>query len=102
VHRWTASELERRLGEADGRELTATAHRRAADYWRRGVDVWPRDRHADVHDQLEARYHLLTAGDPETAEAVTGDVCSQLHDWGAWEQEAELCPRHPRHAATGR
>ena len=90
VHRWTASELERRLDEAGEREVVATAHRRAADYWRWRVDVWPQDRHADVHDLLEARYHLLAAGDPAAADAVTGGICSQLHDWGAWEQEAEL------------
>ena len=90
VHRWTASELERRLGEADEGEVIVTAHRRAADYWRWRVNVWPQDRHADIRDLLEARYHLLAADDPGAAEALTRGICAQLHAWGAWEQEAEL------------
>jgi tetratricopeptide (TPR) repeat protein len=90
VHRWTASELERRLGEAGERDAIVTADRHAADYWRWRVDVWPQDRHADIHDLLEARHHLLAAGAPEVAGAITEGVCSQLHAWGAWEHEAEL------------
>ncbi len=90
MHRWTASELERRLGEAGESETVIAAHRLAADYWRWRVDVWLQERHADVHDLLEARHHLLATDDPEAAGAVTEVVCSRLHAWGAWEQESEL------------
>jgi tetratricopeptide (TPR) repeat protein len=90
MHRWTASELERQLGETGEREAIATAHRHATEYWLWRVRVWPQDRHDDVHDLREARYHLLAADDPEAADAITEGVCSRLHTWGAWEQEAEL------------
>jgi tetratricopeptide (TPR) repeat protein len=90
VHRWTASELERRWGE-DGRSAAvAEAHRRAAQYWRWRVAVWPQDRVADVHDLLEARHHLLAADEVDEAGSVTEDICSQLHEWGAWDQEDAL------------
>ena len=52
--------------------------------------VWPQDRAADVHDLLEARYHLLQAGDTEDAGQVTERACDQLDTWGAWDQEASL------------
>ena len=52
--------------------------------------MWPQDRAADVHDLLEARHHLLQAGDAEAAGEVTESACSQLHTWGAWDQEAAL------------
>ena len=74
---------------APGPEL-AEAHRQAAAYWQWRVQVWPQDRAADVHDLLEARHHLLQAGDAEAAGQVTELACSQLHTWGAWDQEAAL------------
>jgi tetratricopeptide (TPR) repeat protein len=43
-----------------------------------------------VHGLLEARHHLLHAGDIEDAGRVTEDACNQLHTWGAWDQEASL------------
>jgi tetratricopeptide (TPR) repeat protein len=87
VHRWTATELSARPAS---QTALAHAHRRAAGYWRWRVRVWPQDRAADVHDLLEARHHLLQAGDIEEAGQVTETVCAQLHEWGAWDQEASL------------
>ena len=52
--------------------------------------MWPQDTAADVHDLLEARHHLLQAGDTEDAGQVTEQICSQLDTWGAWDQEASL------------
>ena len=66
VHRWTATELVGRAAREPGQRLTG-AHRQAAAYWRWRVRVWPQDPAADVHDLLEARYHLLLAGDTEDA-----------------------------------
>ena len=83
VHRWTATELAAR---APGDE----AHQQAAAYWQWRVKVWPQARASDVHDMLEARHHLLQAGDAESAGEVTEMICSQLHTWGAWDQEAAL------------
>jgi hypothetical protein len=60
VHRWTASELHRRLAEARYDQEVADAHRRAAEYWRWRIAAAPYDSHA----VQEARYHLLQAGDP--------------------------------------
>jgi hypothetical protein len=56
----------------------------------RRVRVWPQAREQDLDDLLEARYHLLAAGQPDTAAALTEGVCSQLHDWGAWDREEAL------------
>ena len=89
VHRWTATELAARTAGEPGSVL-AEAHRRAAGYWQWRVDAWPQDKAADVHDLLEARYHLLQAGDTEAAGQVTEWACSQLQTWGAWDQEASL------------
>ncbi len=66
------------------------AHRRAAAYWSWRVQVWPQDMAADVHDLLEARHHLLAAGEVEEAGTVTEGICSQLDQWGAWDREAAL------------
>jgi tetratricopeptide (TPR) repeat protein len=107
VHRWTADELARRW-TADGHvEDLATAHLQAAAYWRWRVDVWPQNKHADVHDRLEARHHHLAAGDLDAAVEVTEHVCLQLQTWGAWDQESSLIhdmldrlpPDHPRRPA---
>jgi tetratricopeptide (TPR) repeat protein len=89
VHRWTAPELAGRAAATDAAGLER-ANRQAAAYWQWRVQVWPQDRAADVHDGLEARYHLLAVGDCEDAGQVTEWICSQLHTWGAWDQEASL------------
>ena len=70
VHRWTATALAGRAAREPGQPL-ARAHRQAAAYWRWRVRAWPQDRAADVHDLLEARHHLLQAGDTEDAGQVT-------------------------------
>jgi tetratricopeptide (TPR) repeat protein len=100
IHRWTASELERRWGP----EALLDAHQRAAAYWRWRVEVWPQQEAADVHDLLEARHHLLSAGDIDEVSEVTEHACQRLHTWGAWDHEAALAndtlrllpPDHPR------
>jgi len=89
VHRWTATELATRAARQPGQRL-AGAHRQAAAYWQWRVRVWPQDEAADVHDLLEARHHLLEAGDTEEAGQVTEGICLQLDTWGAWDQEAAL------------
>ena len=89
VHRWTATELAVQAAREAGQRL-AGAHRQAAAYWRWRERVWPQDRAADVHDLLEARHHLLQAGDIEAADQVTEWAVDQLHTWGAWDQEASL------------
>jgi hypothetical protein len=58
VHRWTASQLHRRLAESDRGGDVAAAHRRAADYWWWRVDADP----ADDRWLREAKYHLAQAG----------------------------------------
>jgi tetratricopeptide (TPR) repeat protein len=107
VHRWTASELDRRwTAHARSHELT-TAHQYAASYWRWRVETWPQDSQADAHDLLEARHHLISAGDLEPAATMTEYVCSWLHQTGAWDHESELIhdtlrwlsPDSPRHPA---
>ena len=89
VHRWTATELAGRAAREHGQPL-ARAHRKAAAYWRWRTRVWPQDREAGVHDLLEARYHLLQAGDIEDAAQVTESAVAQLRTWGAWDQVASL------------
>ena len=89
VHRWTATELATRAARQPGQPL-AGAHRQAAAYWQWRYRVWPQDKAADVHDLLEARHHLLQAGDTEKAGQLTEGICLQLHTWGAWDQEAAL------------
>src|SRR5207249_410961 len=70
-------------------ELTA-AHRAAAAYWRWRSETWPQDRRSDIHDLIEARHHLIEAGDFEEAGGLTEGVCLQLDTWGAWEREDAL------------
>jgi tetratricopeptide (TPR) repeat protein len=89
VHRWTATELAAQATPADS-PVPEQAHRKAAAYWQWRFRVWPQDTAADVHDLLEARYHLLAAGDIEDAESVTRRIVAQLDTWGAWDQEASL------------
>jgi len=59
VHRWTASELHRRLGEIGLTEQLADAHRQAAGYWRSRAAASAACQRAE----LEARYHLTCADD---------------------------------------
>jgi tetratricopeptide (TPR) repeat protein len=86
VHRWTATELANRQSDSQ----LAETHHRAAAYWLWRVRVWPQDKAAGVHDQLEARYHLLRAGNIDGANQITEGICRQLETWGAWDQEATL------------
>jgi tetratricopeptide (TPR) repeat protein len=44
----------------------------------------------DVHDLLQARDHLLEAGDFEDAARITERAVAQLDQGGAWEQAAAL------------
>jgi tetratricopeptide (TPR) repeat protein len=90
VDPWLADQVQREL-ETVGRagDLVA-AHRRAAEYWQWRAAAWPQGRQQDLHDLLEARYHLFAAGDDEPASTVTHAVCAQLHAWGDLAQEAEL------------
>ncbi|HEU0128412.1 MAG TPA: hypothetical protein VFQ48_07385, partial [Pseudonocardiaceae bacterium] len=104
VHRWTASELERRSHDQGHHEEIHHAHQRAAEYWQWRAEMWPQDRQADVHDLLEARHHLIACGDIEQAGTLTEHVCLQLDTWGAWDHEttlvhdtlARLAPDSPR------
>jgi tetratricopeptide (TPR) repeat protein len=43
-----------------------------------------------VHDLLEARNHLLKAGDTEDADQVTEQAFGKLFTWGAWDQATSL------------
>jgi hypothetical protein len=58
---------------------------------------------ADLHDLIEARYHLLEAGQATQAWRLTELVCSQLHAAGDFGQEAILISdtlvRLPEHSA---
>jgi tetratricopeptide (TPR) repeat protein len=90
VDPWLAARLHEQLAAADRSAELVTAHRRAAEYWQWRSAAWPQDRRADLHDLLEARYHLFSAGDAEQASRVTEAVCAQLHAWGDLGREAEL------------
>lgn len=90
VHRWTAGELHRRAEEEGGASKLAAAHRKAAEYWRWRVAIWPQKLRPDVHDLIEARHHYLEAGDLESASDITEAICLQLEQWGAWDDEAML------------
>lgn len=81
----------RELVIAAGREAELTAaHRRAAQYWQWRAAAWPQDRHADIHDLLEARQHLLLAGDLDPAGELTEVICAQLRAWGDLVRATEL------------
>jgi tetratricopeptide (TPR) repeat protein len=90
VDRWLAGELHSQL-RASGKEADlAAAHRRAATYWQWRATAWPQDRRADIHDLLEARHHLFSAGDAAGASELTHVVCAQLHAWGDLGRETDL------------
>jgi tetratricopeptide (TPR) repeat protein len=99
VHRWTASELQRRLSHTRGQDVI-DAHLRAAEYWEWRVATWVRDLHAAMHDLLEARHHLLAAGRLDRVTTVTKIACGQLHEWGAWDQEAALLRQTLAHLSS--
>ena len=87
VHRWTAAALTHRTPPTQHSE----AHRRAARYWQWRVDVWPQDRTTDITELVETRYHHHQAGDLAPAVAATYTIRNQLHTWGAWTWEHDLC-----------
>jgi tetratricopeptide (TPR) repeat protein len=99
VHRWT-------IHPGTDADLT-TAHRAAAAYWQWRVQVWPQGEQADIHDLLEARHHLHSAGDDDQAGQLTEFICTQLDTWGAWDHEYALIQEtrewlgaeHPREPA---
>src|SRR6266568_1617697 len=90
VDRRTATALHRDLAAALRGDEIICAHLNAAEYWQWRAAGWPQDRHADLHDLLEARYHLREAGDSDRAGALTEVVCAQLHAWGELDLEAAL------------
>ena len=87
VHRWTAAAL---ITRADD-EQRVEAHRRAAQFWQWRVEVWPQDRTTDIQQLVEARYHHHQAHDLDDVISVTEQICVQLHTWGAWTWEEDLC-----------
>ena len=90
VHRWTADEIAKERQAHGTQEVQQLAHERAAAYYRWRVEVWPQDREADAADLLEARYHLLEAGDAGAASEVAEAAVSHLHTSGQWDREAQL------------
>ena len=89
VHQWTATELAEQAIPAGSRALEQ-AHWQAAFYWWWRVVMWPQDKGSKVHDLLEARYHVLRAGDADAADQVTERMCSDLDTMGEWDLEASL------------
>jgi tetratricopeptide (TPR) repeat protein len=87
---WIADELHKVLVAAGRHADLMDAHRQAAEFWKWRAAAWPQERQADIHDLLEARQHLLHAGDTGEAGRLTGVICAQLRVWGDLDQEAEL------------
>ncbi|MEH0825903.1 tetratricopeptide repeat protein [Micromonospora sp. CPCC 205714] len=94
MHRWTATELQRHWNADHGPHhrpgLVTAAHQAATAYWRWRVKVWPQGPLDDLHDLEETRHHLLAIDDLEAAATITWHICSQLHQWGAWDREISL------------
>ncbi|MEU4522939.1 CHAT domain-containing protein, partial [Amycolatopsis sp. NPDC024027] len=90
VHRWTASELERRWRDDDNEDQLRQAHRNAAHYWQWRIQVWPQDRDDDLHDALEARHHLMASDQLDDAEKISQIIVERLHLIGAWDHESTL------------
>ena len=89
VHRWTAAELVQKA--AIGRDSRlGQAHHRAASYWQWRAEVWPQNADEDVHDLLEARHHLLAAGETENAIKLSERVVLQLGTIGARDDEESI------------
>jgi Tetratricopeptide repeat len=87
VHRWTAAALSTRTDD----EHRIDAHWRAAQFWQWRGKVWPQDRTTGIQHLIEARYHHHQAHDLDEAVSVTAQICTQLHTWGAWTWEEDLC-----------
>ncbi len=83
-----ARDLHRALDAAGRRHELAAAHRSAAAYWRWRAAAWPQGHHDDVHDLLEARHHLLAAGETIQAREIKQTVRSMLHTRGKAGREA--------------
>jgi hypothetical protein len=90
VDRQLALELHQLLRTTGRGGELAAAHRQAAAYLQWRAAVRPHVRHTDIHDALEARYHLLAAGDVDEASELTEAICGQLRARGDLGQEAEL------------
>ena len=90
VERPAAVELHHGLVAAGRGHDLAAAHRRAAEYWQWRAACWPPGDGGDLHDLLEARHHLLEAGETGPACALTEAVGSQLHARGDLGREAAL------------
>ncbi len=83
VHRWTAANL---AAPPAGAALRR-AHEQAAAYWRWRAAAQRQSAEARVHDDLEARYHLLEAGRPEEAADAALGAARLLEEQGSWEEE---------------
>ena len=70
--------------------LLLRAHRRAAEFWQWRVASGQCAQHGDTHDLVEARYHLICAGDLNHAELTADAIWARLHALGEYAQEAEL------------
>jgi hypothetical protein len=85
-----ARDLHRALDAAGRGHELAAAHRSAAAYWRWRAAAWPQGHHDDVHDLLEARHHLLAAGERIQAGEITQTGCSMRHARAEAGREAAL------------
>jgi hypothetical protein len=85
-----ARDLHRALDAAGRGHELAAAHRSAAAYWRWRAAAWPQEHHDDVHDLLEARHHLLAAGETIQAREIKQTVRSMLHVRGEAGREVAL------------
>jgi len=83
VHRWTAEALQTKISV----DNLKAAHLRAGRYWHWRARVLSHD----LEEYMEARYHLHSGGDTDTALAITGAVCKHLDTSGAWQREESLC-----------
>jgi tetratricopeptide (TPR) repeat protein len=90
VERPAAVELHLGLVAAGREHDLAAAHQRAAGYWQWRAACSPPGGGGDLHDLLEARHHLLEAGETEQACALTEAVGAQLHARGDLGREAAL------------
>jgi tetratricopeptide (TPR) repeat protein len=89
VDREIVSRIHEELAAGSREHEVVTAHLLAAEYWKWRAAAWPQSP-ADIHDLLEARYHLLAAGEVAQACDLTEIVCTQLHAWGDLDREATL------------
>jgi tetratricopeptide (TPR) repeat protein len=101
VHRWTATELARRLSEAGRDAEIVEAHRKAGDYWSWRVQEWPQGMRDDLHDAIEARHHYLEAGEIERADQETAIACGLLRQEGAWDDQEMLIRETIEYLQTG-